>query len=172
MNRRAADASYRPHGYGMSQSLQRARAPFRARNLITGGLLMGFAVSVWAYSISAVKQENFDDIDAEVLSASFNAEQSKKLSIEDEKKLMDKAEALGGVAAEVVESRVLASKELVEKKETSSGLPTNTSQRGILPRVLGTRFPQLLHPDSKTLVWGAPPVDKPSRIGDRTQTAF
>lgn len=34
---------------------------------MTGSLLVAFAVSVWAYSISAVKQDNFDDIDAAAL---------------------------------------------------------------------------------------------------------
>jgi len=60
-------ASYRPNGYGISPALERARQPFRLRNAVTGGLLLAFAVSVWAYSISAVKQEDFDDVDAESL---------------------------------------------------------------------------------------------------------
>jgi cytochrome c oxidase assembly factor 3 len=49
----------------MSPGLKRARAPFRVRNAITGTLIAAFAVTVWAYSISAVKQDNFDDVDEE-----------------------------------------------------------------------------------------------------------
>lgn len=47
--------------------MKRAREPYRLRNAVTGTLLVAFAVSVWAYSISAVKQDNFDDIDAAAL---------------------------------------------------------------------------------------------------------
>ena len=49
----------------MSPGLQRARAPFRLRNALTGVVLAGFAVGVWAYSIGAVKQDVFDDVDEE-----------------------------------------------------------------------------------------------------------
>ncbi|KAF9520692.1 hypothetical protein BS47DRAFT_1284392, partial [Hydnum rufescens UP504] len=52
MSSRANSASYRPRGYGISPALKRAREPFRTRNAITGTLLVAFAVSVWAYSIS------------------------------------------------------------------------------------------------------------------------
>ena len=46
----------------MSPGLQRARQPFRLRNAITGVVLAGFAVGVWAYSIGAVKQDKFDEL--------------------------------------------------------------------------------------------------------------
>lgn len=49
----------------MSPGLQRAREPFRLRNALTGLVLTGFAVGVWAYSIGAVKQDAFDDVDEE-----------------------------------------------------------------------------------------------------------
>ncbi|GAA99911.1 uncharacterized protein L969DRAFT_46850 [Mixia osmundae IAM 14324] len=50
-------------GYSMSQGLQRARAPFRFRNTLTGMALAGFITSVYYYSISAVKQEDFSDVE-------------------------------------------------------------------------------------------------------------
>jgi cytochrome c oxidase assembly factor 3 len=53
----------------MSPALKRARQPFVVRNAITGTCIAAFAVGVWAYSISAVKQDNFDDIDAEATAA-------------------------------------------------------------------------------------------------------
>ncbi|CAE6428899.1 unnamed protein product [Rhizoctonia solani] len=65
----AASASYRPNGYGMSPALKKARQPFVIRNAITGTAIAAFAVGVWAYSMSAVKQDNFDDIDAEANAA-------------------------------------------------------------------------------------------------------
>jgi len=49
----------------MSPGLQRARAPYFARNAITGFVLGAFGVGVYAYSISAVKQDIFDDVDEE-----------------------------------------------------------------------------------------------------------
>ena len=47
----------------MSPGLKRAREPFRIRNAVVGVGLFAFAVGVWAYSISAVKQDVFDDVD-------------------------------------------------------------------------------------------------------------
>ncbi|KAJ3504656.1 hypothetical protein NLJ89_g7826 [Agrocybe chaxingu] len=49
----------------MSPGLLRAREPYRLKNAILGLTLGAFAVGVWAYSISAVKQDVFDDVDAE-----------------------------------------------------------------------------------------------------------
>jgi cytochrome c oxidase assembly factor 3 len=49
----------------MSPGMRRAREPFRIKNAITGVLLAAFGVGVWAYSISAVKQDIFDDVDEE-----------------------------------------------------------------------------------------------------------
>ena len=49
----------------MSPGLKRAREPYRVKNAITGLTLGAFAVGIWAYSISAVKQDVFDDIDEE-----------------------------------------------------------------------------------------------------------
>jgi Coiled-coil domain-containing protein 56 len=49
----------------MSQGLMRAREPYRVKNMITGLAISSFAVGVWFYSIRAVKQDNFDDVDEE-----------------------------------------------------------------------------------------------------------
>jgi cytochrome c oxidase assembly factor 3 len=50
------------------------------RNAITGLTLAAFGVGVWAYSISAVKQDVFDDVDEEArgLAASGVAKNSGK----------------------------------------------------------------------------------------------
>ena len=80
--RAAVNASYRPKSYVrsfricwsfpafepsqvMSPGLRRAREPYRLRNAITGLTLAAFGVGVWAYSISAVRQDVFDDVDEE-----------------------------------------------------------------------------------------------------------
>lgn len=63
LNHREKRATYWESGR-MSQGLQRARAPFRAKNLLTGAGILSFTFAVYAYSISAVKQDDFSDIPA------------------------------------------------------------------------------------------------------------
>ncbi|KIO12490.1 hypothetical protein M404DRAFT_993474 [Pisolithus tinctorius Marx 270] len=65
ISQEAVRESYRPRSYQMSPGLLRAREPFRVKNAITGLILGGLGVSVWAYSIRAVKQEDFSDVDEE-----------------------------------------------------------------------------------------------------------
>lgn len=60
----ATRSSYHPKGYGVSEGLARARRPFRTRNAITGSIITLFAFSVYSYSISAVKQDDFSDLPA------------------------------------------------------------------------------------------------------------
>ncbi|KAI5982668.1 hypothetical protein EDD15DRAFT_2266797 [Pisolithus albus] len=62
---KAVKESYRPRSYQMSPGLLRAREPFRVKNAITGVILAGLGIGVWAYSIRAVKQEDFSDVDEE-----------------------------------------------------------------------------------------------------------
>lgn len=59
---RSTHATYYPGGYGISEGLKRARKPYRVRNILTGSLIMGFATSVYFYSISKVKQDDFSDL--------------------------------------------------------------------------------------------------------------
>ena len=49
----------------MSPGMIRAREPYRVRNAVTGVLLLAFGVSMWAYSIRAVRQDSFEDVDEE-----------------------------------------------------------------------------------------------------------
>ncbi|KAI0307053.1 hypothetical protein B0F90DRAFT_1684711, partial [Multifurca ochricompacta] len=49
----------------MSPGLMRAREPYRVKNMITGLTISSFAIGVWLYSMNAVKQDNFDDVDEE-----------------------------------------------------------------------------------------------------------
>ncbi|PWN50416.1 hypothetical protein IE53DRAFT_410919 [Violaceomyces palustris] len=60
---RSTHATYHPKGYGVSEGLKRARRPYLVRNLITGTAIMSFAVGVYFYSISKVKQDDFSDLE-------------------------------------------------------------------------------------------------------------
>ena len=53
---RATHETYHPDGYGTSEGLKRARKPFAARNAVTGGAILAFAVGVYYYSISKVSK--------------------------------------------------------------------------------------------------------------------
>jgi cytochrome c oxidase assembly factor 3, fungi type len=120
----------------MSPGLMRAREPYRAKNAVTGLAIGSFIVGVWLYSMSAVKQDNFDDVDEE-------ARAMVKAGV---KPLAEKgAEAMTTVAI---------TKEKEEKK----------AHRGLLA-LLDTKLPGLLDPEGRTVVFGAPPVDRIGRIG-------
>ncbi|KAF9947148.1 hypothetical protein BGZ72_010835 [Mortierella alpina] len=54
--------SYYEKGFKRSPALERATAPFRVRNAITGAGIVLFCASVYAYSIMAVRQDDFSDI--------------------------------------------------------------------------------------------------------------
>lgn len=116
----------------MSEGLMRAREPYRVKNALTGLAIGSFIVGVWLYSMSAVKQDNFDDVDEE-------ARAMVRAGVKP-------AEEKGG--EEVMRS--------VGQK----------SERGIgLLALLDSRFPRLLDPERKTVVFGAPPVNSIGRIG-------
>ncbi|KAL1939943.1 hypothetical protein VTO73DRAFT_9278 [Trametes versicolor] len=151
VDRKTARQSYRPRNL-MSPGLQRAREPFRLRNAITGVLLAGFTVGVWAYSIGAVKQDVFDDVDdeARALMAGSGIQSAES--------------AAAAVVKEVKEVTAAPPATTVQSGTKSS---SSASRRGVLPPLLEPRFPSLLDPSSKTIVWGAPPVDKVGRMWDR-----
>lgn len=125
----------------MSAGLMRAREPYRVKNALTGLGIGSFIVGVWLYSMSAVKQDNFDDVD----------EEARAMVRAGVKPLEEKgAEA----AIRVMTTATVAGKE--EEKRTH--------HRGLLP-LLETKLPGLLDPSGKTLVFGAPAVDRIGRIG-------
>lgn len=135
----------------MSPGLKRAREPYRVKNALTGLALGAFAVGIWAYSISAVKQDVFDDVDAEVLMQQQQQHQQQQqqqrlevLSVKEEKKVMEAA----------VNAAVASSK---PSPFSTPPIPI-APERGVLQR-LDTRYTWLLDPQRKTLIWGAPPVD-------------
>ncbi|KAI0650479.1 hypothetical protein C8Q79DRAFT_943935 [Trametes meyenii] len=159
--RKTARQSYRPRNL-MSPGLQRAREPFRLRNAITGVVLAGFAVGVWAYSIGAVKQDVFDDVDEEARAMMAGSSVPKA-----EDNIVESSQAThtqGTAIALPTQRSTSSSIATTARPETKSG--TGTSQRGILPPLLAQRFPSLLDPSSKTLIWGAPSVDNVGKLRD------
>ncbi|KAF1800521.1 hypothetical protein V8B55DRAFT_1535320 [Mucor lusitanicus] len=67
-------------GYGFSPALQRTRKPFVVRNLLTLAGLVTFTGSVYAYSLLAVKQDDFSDVpmpSPEATAAALAAEKDK-----------------------------------------------------------------------------------------------
>jgi cytochrome c oxidase assembly factor 3 len=143
----------------MSPGLQRARAPFRVRNAITGVAIAAVVVGVWAYSIAAVKQDSFADVDeeAKILAASGSMQNVK--SIEDEEK----------AKAATIPSLVRSQPPLTTMTPVVAPLPGLVSRpRGVLVPFLERYYPSLVDPTSKTLVWGAPPVDRVGHLRDRS----
>jgi cytochrome c oxidase assembly factor 3 len=137
----------------MSPGLIRARKIFLVPNTLTGIGLGLFTVAVWAYSINAVKQENFDDIDEEVRQLNATHTQSKPRSpvfVEVDRELTATSQPSGPMRAASIQH---------QEEETRK----QTLHRGLLPSLLASR---LLDPDSKTLVWGAPPIDSLGRLKD------
>lgn len=142
IDRRTAARTYRPSGY-MSAGLMRARKPYWVKNTLTGLAIGSFVVGIWLYSMSAVKQDNFADVDEE-------------------------ARAMVRAGVRVVEDQT-------SERNVEANSPTRTAYsskvasgeeakaQGLLAPLDGN-FPRLLDPKGKTVVWGAPPVDRIGRM--------
>jgi cytochrome c oxidase assembly factor 3 len=122
----------------MSAGLMRAREPYRVKNAFTGLAIGSFIVGVWLYSMSAVKQDNFDDVD----------EEARAMVRAGVKPLEERG-------TDAMTMTTVAVKEKEEKR---------AYHRGLLA-LLDAKFPGLLDPEGKTLVFGAPAVDRIGRIG-------
>jgi len=156
ISRKTVASSYRPKNYLMSPGLKRAREPYRLRNALTGLAMAAFATGVWAYSISAVKQDVFDDVDEEARALARSGAMSEMKSIEDraaETRLQN-----AGISSA---NSIPLPTATVEKAST-----VQVPRRGILVAALDQTFPWLLDPVQKTLVWGAPPVENVGRLSD------
>jgi len=143
----------------MSPGLLRARAPFKVRNAITGVTIAVLVVGVWAYSIAAVKQDSFADVDEEarILAASGSTQNIK--SIEDEEK------AKAGVITPAHTLLTSTSASQMQSQHPVTATPGLTPRpKGILVPLLERYYPRLLDPTNRTLVWGAPPVDRIGRL--------
>ena len=105
--------------------------------MLTGLAIGSFVVGIWLYSMSAVKQDNFADVDEE-------------------------ARAMVRAGVRVVEDKTSERNvEANSPRTTASSEVTNGEEaraQGLLAPLDG-KFPRLLDPKGKTMVWGAPPVD-------------
>ena len=114
------------------------------------GLTLGaFAVGIWAYSIHAVKQDVFDDVDEEARAMSATRSSETKSDM--------------GVSSEATGSRVVSPASPAILEEVAKAETKSTSRRGVL-HYLDKRLPWLLDPETKTLVRGAPPLDDFGKI--------
>ncbi|KIK53293.1 hypothetical protein GYMLUDRAFT_49473 [Collybiopsis luxurians FD-317 M1] len=182
-----AARTWRPSAGVMSPGMRRARAPFLLRNTITGILLGTFVVSVYTYSIRAVKQDDFGDIDAEA-KAQREAERTQRiekmrkdtasatvLTVGEEKNVMERAAqavakdiniatmGVGGLVSDET-SGLRASQGLVPAE---SEVRESNGRRGVLVGILEKTFPSALDPTRKTLVWGAPDVDNIGTVSSK-----
>jgi cytochrome c oxidase assembly factor 3, fungi type len=128
----------------MSPGLKRAREPYRVKNAIVGLTLGAFAVAIWAYSISAVKQDVFDDVDEEARAMASSAPDL----------------GVGAhINSEATKGKTVSPSSIILEEVAKA----EKSKWGVL-HYLDKRLPWLLDPERKTLVWGAPPVDNPGKI--------
>ncbi|CAA7258518.1 unnamed protein product [Cyclocybe aegerita] len=168
IDKREAAKSYRPTSGSMSPGLRRAREPYRVKNALLGLTLGAFAVGVWAYSISAVKQDVFDDVDAEA-----EALGSTVTSSSSETGLVPAGTEKVVEAPVKTSMEIKASQPPVVVKEEAPTVPKVVkalagSPRGVLPRFVDYQLPWLLDPETKTLVWGAPSVDNIGKLQRRS----
>ena len=149
----------------MSPGLKRARQPFFLRNALTGVVLGAFAVGVWAYSIGAVKQADFTDVDEEARALARSGVSAVQSAAQEmEKKVVESTQAAApgtGVTPVPVGpgSSTVGSAEVPASRHAAP-------PRGVLASLLHSRYPRLLDPNTKTFVWGAPSVDRVGRMGD------
>ena len=95
--------------------------------------------------MAAVKQDTFDDID----------EEAREMIASGEKLKERETEPVPAPSTPTI----------------ASSLPRSSDDdvRGVAAPLLNRVFPRLLDPQGKTLVWGAPPVDRVGRLGDRSK---
>ncbi|KAJ6532263.1 hypothetical protein DFH09DRAFT_1326213 [Mycena vulgaris] len=157
-------ASYWKNGR-MSPGLLRARRHFRTKNAIVGVVLFAFVAGVFTYSMAAVKQDVFEDLDDETKDRAQLDAKRAALTVEDEKRAMKAATAFATAPRPPKLSDRARKPEIIP--EPAAGSPVTAQRRGVLVTLLDRRFPGLLDPTCKTLVWGAPPVDKIGSLGDK-----
>ena len=155
----------------MSPGLERARQPFRLRNAITGLVLASFAIGVWAYSIGAVKQDVFDDADEEARELARSGAHIKSLEDQERERRAAETEAhatagAGGITPLQTAPPTPSMSPVVEAR-TAPSVPTDRP-RGVVAGLLYERYPKMFDPKTKTLVWGAPPVDNVGKLKSTT----
>jgi cytochrome c oxidase assembly factor 3 len=162
----------------MSEGLKRAREPFRVRNALTGIAIAAFGVGVWAYSISAVRQDVFDDIDEEAKALAAMPGKAPAVPRASgtsgggaSSMVITNGAGLASLHPVMTPAAVVAIAETEKEKAEEVASTQAGAPRGVLAAVLNKTLPTVLDPKRKTLVWGAPPVDRIGRIGE-TRTGW
>lgn len=174
---RKAAKTWRPKSGSMSPGLRRARAPFLVKNAITGVLLGVFAVGVYTYSIRAVRQDDFADIDEQAKAQkepepeTVKRESATVLTAGEEQSVMERA---ARAVVKGINSSNMGVLDETSSLRASQGSPAmaelnaqNPKRRGVLVALLEKTVPTALDPTRKTLVWGAPDVDNIGTVSSR-----
>ncbi|KAK7062342.1 coiled-coil-56 domain-containing protein [Favolaschia claudopus] len=147
-DRNEVKASYWKNGR-MSPGLLRARRQFRTSNAVAGVLLLTFVGGVFVYSMAAVKQDVFDDLDEEVKQrAALDAKRS-ALSVEDEKR------AMAAAVASATAPKLSDSKTKAIPSDSQLEKPAQQTGGGVLSTL-------------QRWVWGAP--SSHNSAGDKTKS--
>lgn len=151
----------------MSEGLRRAREPYRIKNALVGLGLGAFAVGVWAYSISAVKQDVFDDVDEEARSlgagqssaAASGSATRQALTTTVGSTTTPALPSAAGIAQGAANLVLPGTVPL--PPVTPVTIPPPPAPKGVLAKAIDKRWPnsKVIDPVTKTLLWGAPDVD-------------
>jgi len=131
---------------------------------VTGIVVGTFAVSVWAYSIRAVKQDTFEDVDEEAKAMLSARTQHDQQLVGETLSEVSGAPAIANYSTPVVSTsapRSTESRSSVPVLDQTAGRPV-----GVLAPLLEERYPRFLDPQRKTFVWGAPSVDHIGRLSE------
>ena len=131
--------------------------------------IAALVVGVWAYSIAAVKQDSFADVDEEarILAASGPTHTIK--SIEDEERAKAATTLPVRAPPTSITTNPVQSQPQATLTPVVAPLPELVPRpKGVLSPLLEKYHPRLLDPTSRTLIWGAPPVDRVGRLRDQT----
>lgn len=157
----------------MSEGLRRAREPYRIRNALVGLGLGAFAVGVWAYSISAVKQDVFDDVDEEARAlgagqstpaASKSATRQALTTTVGSATTTPALPAAAGIAKGTAN---LVLPDTVPLPPVTTPTPAPVVAKGVLAKAIDKKWlsSRVIDPESKTFLWGAPSVDNVGKMG-------
>ena len=167
LSRKEVNKSYRPRNYvGLASSIPlairvhvhrrrrrsypqapNARAPFRLQKVLTGVVVTGFATAVWAYSIRAIKQDDFSDVDEEAREMMKG-----KMTMGAASPFSSPSVGSGVSSSSSSDLDVGASDSSLGPDSTVTGVRPQSHPRGALAPMLVRTFPRLLDPTRKTLV--------------------
>ncbi|ORX35054.1 hypothetical protein BD324DRAFT_633753 [Kockovaella imperatae] len=172
-NQRSIDETYFPRPGQMSESLKRARRPFIWPNRIYGLGLVCFSLGIYAYSIAAVQQDDFSDVEDLLPPVE---ERSSLKSIEDEEREKGGPSHLRRIPGSLSTGSAMSPPPPGQKDWGGSSDHMGPGHSGrwyssFLPRRLSdiewVRRAGLVERESgNVLVWAAPPIDQNMRIGD------